>query len=76
MKRFYDWKCPACNNVQEYHEEFEDKEKEHPCPDCGFVMERKIGAPQFNFKKPKVDIKHSERRKRWNSKNPKDVLSI
>jgi rubrerythrin len=79
MKRFYDWKCPACNHVQEYHEEFEDKEKEHPCSECGFIMignDRLISAPQFNFKKKKVDIKHSERRRRWNSKDKRDVLSI
>lgn len=76
MRRFYDWKCPACNHVEEYHEEFEDKEKEHPCPECGFAMRRKIGAPNFNFKKKKVDIKHSERRRRWNSKDKRDVLSI
>jgi len=76
MKRFYDYKCSACNNVTEYHEEFEDREKEHSCTTCGVTMQRMISAPQFNFKKPKADIKHSERRKRWNSKNPKDVLSI
>lgn len=76
MKRFYDYKCSACNSIQEYHEEFEDKEKEHVCPECGFEMQRMISAPQFNFPKPKVDIKHSERRRRWNSKDKRDVLSI
>jgi putative FmdB family regulatory protein len=71
MKRFYDYKCTACNNIQEYHEEFKDKEIEHPCPACGFAMQRIISAPQFNFKRPKVDIKHSERRGRWNSPDPR-----
>ncbi len=73
--RFYDYKCVSCSTVVEYYETTNDNLKQHLCT-CGGEMIRLISAPQFNFKKPKVDIKHSERRKRWNSKNPKDVLSI
>jgi len=78
MKRFYDYKCIACNHVQEYHEEYEDRNIEHSCPECGCAMQRKIGAPLFSFtKRPKNwDMKHSTRRELWNSPDPKDKREL
>lgn len=76
---FYDYRCTNtdCRKLVEFHDTATNIQEDHNCPDCGSKMKMKI--PNVNFKiaapKPK-DIKHSERRKRWNSKDPKEVMSL
>ena len=72
----YDYRCPSCGNIKEYRESYPDKDKEHVCTNCNANMKRIISAPNFYSVKKKIDWKHSERRKLWNSKDPKDVMKL
>jgi len=73
--RFYDYKCSACGQIDEYYEQTDFKD-ERTCSQCGSPMLRMITAVQFNFQPSLKDIKHSERRKMWNSKDPKDKREL
>jgi putative FmdB family regulatory protein len=71
--RFYDYRC-TCGVIKEFYEGTKDDLKPHKCPKCGGKMHRIITtAPSFDFKSspPNANMKHSERRERWNSPDPK-----
>lgn len=72
--RFYDYKCPDCKSIKEYHESTDSDSEKHLC-ECGSEMKRAVtSAPAFKFVNKPIDIKHSERRKKWNSNNSADKI--
>lgn len=75
--RFFEYKCTDCGEKKDFFENYEDKEKEHLC-ECGGKMKRIISAPNFSFvNRPKNwDMKHSERKRLWNSPDPKDKAQL
>lgn len=75
---FYDYKCPKCGTVEEYREKAEDKVKPHPCPKCETDMVRAIASVNFGFVQhaKNYDMKHSERRRKWNSGDTKELMDL
>lgn len=67
--RFADYKC-ECGIIKEFHEGIWKTEK-HYC-DCGLEMKRIFSPTNFTFKQnaPNSNLKHSERREKWNSPDP------
>jgi predicted nucleic acid-binding Zn ribbon protein len=76
--RFYDYRCqnPECNQVKEFHEPTNADTEKHICQ-CGSEMKRIISSPPaFGFKsKPAgYNLSATERKRRWNSSDPRDKV--
>lgn len=78
---FYDYKCenPACKNeeLEEYFEGMnDDVKKTHKCRICGKEQKRQLPTTTMHrfVKKKGLNLSATERKRRWNSQDPREKV--